>query len=70
MTNFSFLALTVCDLCYYEDLEEKADGLTDLINYKAFCRTAPATLGQKEFSVIFYCYYSTTTKIKFRKEAT
>ena len=43
--NFSALALTVCDLWYYEDLEEKADWLTDLINDKAVYRTAPATPG-------------------------
>ena len=47
--NFSSLDLTVCDLWYYEDLDEKAHGLTDLINYlinyKAVCRTAPATPG-------------------------
>ena len=27
----------------YEDLEEKADSLTDLMNYLAVYRTAPAT---------------------------
>ena len=43
--NFSSLAFTVCDLRFYEDLEEKAHGLTDLINNKAVCRTAPATPG-------------------------
>ena len=43
--NFSSLALTVCDLWYYEDLEEKAHSLTHLINYEAVCRTAPATPG-------------------------
>ena len=43
--NFSSLALTVCDLLYYEDLEEKDDGLTHLINDEAVCRTAPATPG-------------------------
>ena len=43
--NFSSLALTVCDLWYYEDLEEKDDLLTDLINDEAVCRTAPATPG-------------------------
>ena len=30
--NFSSLALTVCDLWYYEDLQEKADGLNRWIN--------------------------------------
>ena len=28
----SSLALTVCDLWYYEDLEEKADSVNELIN--------------------------------------
>ena len=43
--NFSSLALTVCDLGYYEDLEEKAHGLNEWINDKAVYRTAPATPG-------------------------
>ena len=47
--NFSSLALTVCDLWYYEDLEEKAHGLTELINEwindEAVYRTATATPG-------------------------
>ena len=43
--NFSSLALTVCDLWYYEDLEEKVHGLTDWINDEAVYRTAPATPG-------------------------
>ena len=43
--NFSSLALTVCDLCYYEDLEEKAEWVTELINHEAVYRTAPATPG-------------------------
>ena len=30
--NVSSLALTVCDLWYFEDLEEKADSLTDWLN--------------------------------------
>ena len=30
--NFSSLALTVCDLKYYEDLEEKAHSVNQLIN--------------------------------------
>ena len=41
--NFSSLALTICDLWYFEDLEEKADWLSDWINYKGVFRTAPAT---------------------------
>ena len=43
--NFSSLALTVCDLWYYEDLEEKDDLLTELMNDKAVYRTAPTTRG-------------------------
>ena len=47
--NFSSLALTFCDLWYYVDLEEKADGVTELknelINDGAVYRTAPATPG-------------------------
>ena len=43
--NFSSLALTVCYLWYYKDLEEKADWLTDLMNCEAVYRTAPATPG-------------------------
>ena len=43
--NFSFLALTVCDFWYYEDLEEKADLINQWISNEAVCRTAPATPG-------------------------
>ena len=47
--NFRPLALTVCNLWYYEDLEEKADLLTDWLNQwindEAVYRTAPATPG-------------------------
>ena len=43
--NFSSLALTVCDLWYYEDLEEKADWLTHLWSDEAVYRKAPATPG-------------------------
>ena len=39
--NFSSLALTVCDLWYNEDLENKAESGDD----EAVYRTAPATLG-------------------------
>ena len=42
---FSSLALTVCDLWYYEDLEEKDDWVTEWINYEAVYRTAPSTPG-------------------------
>ena len=43
--NYSSLALTVSDLWYYEDMEEKADLLTDWIYDEAVYRTAPATPG-------------------------
>ena len=43
--NFSFLALTVWDLWCSEDLEEKDYWINQLINYKGYCRTAPATPG-------------------------
>ena len=43
--NFSSLALTVCDLWYYEDLEENDESIKELINYEAVYRTAPATPG-------------------------
>ena len=43
--NFSSLALTVCDLWYYEDLEEKAHLPNEWINHEAVYRTAPATRG-------------------------
>ena len=48
--NFSSLALTVFELWYFEDLEKKADWLTDSvtesIKNKAVYRKAPATPGQ------------------------
>jgi hypothetical protein len=43
--NFSSLALTVCEIWYYEDLEEKDEWINQLINYEAVYRTAPATPG-------------------------
>ena len=47
--NILCLALSVCDLWYYEDLEEKDDlmneWMNEWMNYKAVYRTAPATLG-------------------------
>ena len=43
--NFSSLALTICDLWYYEDLEEKDDSLNQSVNDEAVYRTAPATPG-------------------------
>ena len=56
--NFSFLALTVCDLWYYEYLEEKDDSISQWINYEAICRTAPATLGPSiTLYIIIYIIY-------------
>ena len=43
--NFRSLALTVWDLGYYEDLEEKDEWINQLINHEAVYRTAPATPG-------------------------
>ena len=43
--NFSSLALTVYDLWYYEDLEEKDESINQSINHEAVYRTAPATPG-------------------------
>ena len=43
--NFSSLALTVHDLWYYEDLEEKDDSINELMSDEAVYRTAPATPG-------------------------
>ena len=43
--NFSSLAFTVCDLWYYEYLEEKDDSLNESMSDKAVYRTAPATPG-------------------------
>ena len=43
--NFISLALTVCDLRYYEVLEEKDESINELINDEAVYRTAPATPG-------------------------
>ena len=39
------LALTVCDLWYYEDLEEKDDLNNEWMNDEAVYRRAPATPG-------------------------
>ena len=67
--NFSSLALTVCDLWYYEDLEEKAhrmnEWMNESMNYEAVYRTAPATPGllnnlrwrfksQNKISILFW----------------
>ena len=38
--KFNSLALTVCDLRYYEDLEEKADSANELFYHEAVYRTA------------------------------
>ena len=47
--NFSSLALTVFDLWYFEDWQEKDESLNEwmneLINYEGVGRTAPATPG-------------------------
>ena len=46
--KLSSLALKVCHIWYFEDLEENDDLftlLTKWINDKAVCRTDPATLG-------------------------
>ena len=44
--NFSSLALTVCDLWYYEDREKRLTyWLTPIITYEAVYRRAPATTG-------------------------
>ena len=43
--NFSSLALTVCDLWYYEDLEERDDSITEYISDEAVYRTALPTPG-------------------------
>ena len=43
--NFSSLALTVCDLWYYEYLEERDDLMNQWMNYEAVYRTARATPG-------------------------
>ena len=43
--SFSSLALTVCDLWYHEDREEKDQWLNELINDEVVYRTAPGTPG-------------------------
>ena len=43
--HFRSLALTVWELWCFQNFEEKYCLLTDWMNYKAFCRTAPATQG-------------------------
>ena len=48
--NFSSLALTVYDLWYYTDLEEKDEWIIELINYEAVYRTAPAIPGMLKTS--------------------
>ena len=39
------IALTVCDLWYFEDLEEKDNWMNQLMNYQRVFRTAPPTPG-------------------------
>ena len=58
--NFSSLALTICYLWYYEDLEEKDDLLTELMNYliihEAVYGTGPATPGLVDnFDALYPC---------------
>ena len=44
--NFSSLALTVCDLWYYEDILGKGWlWINQSVNHEAVCRTAPAKPG-------------------------
>ena len=43
--NVSSLAHSVCDLWYFEDLEEKDESLSQWISDKGICRTASATPG-------------------------
>ena len=47
------LAITVCDLWYFEDLEEKDPLISQLINHKVICRTAAATTGLLYIIIIF-----------------
>ena len=59
--NFSSLSLTVWEVwCYYEDIEQKDDQLTDLINGGGVCRTAPATPG---LLIKLICVYQIIQKI-------
>ena len=53
LSNFSSLALTVCDLWYYEDLEEKDEWPNDWMNHEAVYRTAPATPGLLKIKSMF-----------------
>ena len=54
----------VCDLWYSEDLEEMDHSVTDSINNKGVCRTAPATPGLLKMSYVtcqispFICHMS------------
>ena len=63
--NSSSLALTVCDLWYYEDLEEKADSvnelINELINHEAVYRPAPATPGL--LNIKYYPHHQTPTPL-------
>ena len=64
--NVSSLALTVCDLWYLKDLEEIADSLTESINYKGVCGTAPATPGLLKKDIISKNYIFHTFLCKSR----
>ena len=61
--NFSSLALTVWDLWFFEDLEEKDQWVSDSVNKEAVRRTAPATRGLLKtllplsYSTISYLYF-------------
>ena len=57
--NFSSLALTICDLWYHEDLEEKDDSINQSISDKAVYRTAPATPGLLKSVVFLKCCKTT-----------
>ena len=72
--NFSSLALTVCDLWYYEDILGKGwlnelmnEWVNELINDKAVCRTAPATPG---LSNIVYNWEEINTNFCNRRKYT
>ena len=60
--NFSFLALMVWELRFFEDLEENDQSVTEIMNEliidKAVCRTALATLGLLVIYTEFFFFYS------------
>ena len=57
--NVRSLALMVWDLWCHEDLEEKDESFSELINDRGVCRTAPATPG------LFKINISTSTFFRF-----